>query len=83
MVIATDRRVDFLEARNNPRIRDFPFTLIEMQLDKEGSGEGRMAVATRISRSRDGESIELENYGAARRGACQRRLTMSCPRTMY
>ena len=62
LVIATDRRVDFLEARNRPRVNDFPFTLLEMRLDKEGNGEGRMAVAARISTARDGETIEIENY---------------------
>lgn len=62
VVIATDRRVDFLEARNRPRVNDFPFTLVEMRLDKAGNGEGRMAVAARISTARDGETIEIENY---------------------
>jgi hypothetical protein len=62
VVIATDRRVDFWEARDRPRVNDFPFTLVEMQLDKEGSGEGRMAVAARISTARDGETIVVENY---------------------
>jgi len=62
VVIATDRRVDFLEARNRPRVNDFPFTLVEMRLDKAGNGEGRMAVAARISKARDGETIEIENY---------------------
>jgi len=63
IVIATDRRIEFWEARNRPRTIDFPFTLIEMHLDKANSGEGRMAVAARISKARDGETIEIENYG--------------------
>ena len=63
IVIGTDRRIGFWEARNQPRTMDYPFTLIEMRLDKDGNGEGRMAVGTKISRSRDGKTIELENYG--------------------
>ena len=63
VVIATDRRVSFLEARNQPRTMDYPFTLIEMRLDKDGNGEGKMTVATKISKSKDGKTIELENYG--------------------
>ncbi|MCX6550239.1 MAG: hypothetical protein NTY02_04375, partial [Acidobacteria bacterium] len=63
IVIATDRRVGFLEASRQPRSMDYPFTLIEMRLDKDGNGEGRMAVGTKISRSKDGKTIELENYG--------------------
>jgi hypothetical protein len=62
IVIATDRRIEFWEARNRPRVSDFPFTLVEMHLDKANSGEGRMAVAARISTARDGETIEIENY---------------------
>ena len=63
IVIGTDRRVGYWEARNQPRTMDYPFTLIEIRLDKEGNGEGRMAVGTKISRSKDGKTIELENYG--------------------
>jgi hypothetical protein len=63
IVIATDRPVSFLEARNQPRTIDYPFTLIEMRLDKDGNGEGRMASAVKISKSKDGKTIELENYG--------------------
>lgn len=65
VVIATDRRVGFWEASRQPRSMDYPFTFIEMRLDKEGNGEGRMAVGTKISRSKDGKTVELENYGIA------------------
>jgi hypothetical protein len=63
VVIATDRRIGFLEASRQPRTMDYPFTIIEMRLDKDGKGEGRMAAGTRISRSKDGKTVELENYG--------------------
>jgi hypothetical protein len=63
IVIATDRRINFWEARNQPRTIDYPFTIIEMRLDTKGEGEGRMAAGTKISKSRDGKTIELENYG--------------------
>jgi hypothetical protein len=62
IIIATDRRIEFWEARNRPRVSDFPFTLLEIHLDKAGSGEGRMAVAARVSTARDGETIVIENY---------------------
>ena len=63
LVIATDRRINFWEARNQPRTIDYPFTIIEMRLDAKGEGEGRMAAGTKISKSKDGKAIELENYG--------------------
>jgi len=63
IIIGTDRPVSFVEASRNTRTMDYPFTIIEMRLDAKGEGEGRMAAGTRISRSKDGKTIELENYG--------------------
>jgi hypothetical protein len=63
ILIATDRPIGFAEARNQPRTIDYPFTLIEMRLNKDNKGEGKMAVATKIALSRDKQHIELENYG--------------------
>ncbi len=63
VVIATDRKIGFGEAATSARTMDYPFTLIEMHLNKEGKGEGRLALGVQITRSRDGKTIELENYG--------------------
>jgi len=62
VLLATDRPISFWEAVNRPRTIDYPFTFIELHLDKNGEGEGKLALATKISLSRDGKSIELENY---------------------
>ena len=63
IIIGTDRPINFWEASRQPRTIDYPFTIIEMRLDAEGKGEGRMAAGTKISRSKDGKTVELENYG--------------------
>jgi hypothetical protein len=63
IVISTDRWIGYWEASTRARTMDYPFTLIEMRLDKDGAGEGRMAVGTKISKSKDGKTVELENYG--------------------
>jgi hypothetical protein len=63
VVIGTDRPINFWEASRQPRTIDYPFTIIEMRLDAKGQGEGRMAAGTKISKSKDGKTIELENYG--------------------
>ena len=63
VVIGTDRPINFWEASRQPRTIDYPFTIIEMRLDAKGEGEGRMAAGTKISKSKDGKTIELENYG--------------------
>jgi hypothetical protein len=65
IIIATDRRIGFWETRDLPRVSNFPFTLLEMHLDKAGSGEGRMAVAARIFTARDGETVVIENYATS------------------
>ena len=34
IVVATDRPIGFREARNQPRTMDYPFTIVEIRLDK-------------------------------------------------
>jgi len=62
VLLATDRPISFWEAVNRPRTIDYPFTFIELHLDKNGEGEGKLALATKIDLSRDGKTIQLENY---------------------
>jgi hypothetical protein len=62
--IATDRYIGFWEARNQPRTIDYPFTLIEMRLDQNGRGVGKMAVATKIEFDRNKKQMVLENYAS-------------------
>lgn len=62
IVIATDRPIGFWEAANRPRTFDYPFTVIQMQLGSDGTGEGRMSIATRIIAHDN--VIELENYAS-------------------
>jgi hypothetical protein len=63
VVIATDRPMSFWEAANRPRTVDYPFTVIQMQLDKNGEGKGTMSYATKIIAR--GNTIELENFSSA------------------
>lgn len=62
--ILTDRYIGFVEARNQPRTIDYPFTLIEIRVNKNGEGEGKMAVATKISFDKKKNAVELENYSS-------------------
>jgi hypothetical protein len=64
IVIATDRYIGFAEARNQPRTIDYPFTLFEIHVDKNGEGQGKVAVATKISFDKKKNQIELENYSS-------------------
>lgn len=63
--MATDRAIAFQEASRSARTMDYPFTLIELRMDKElQKGEGRLSLATKIAVSKDGTRIELENYSS-------------------
>src|SRR6478736_4653763 len=59
--LMTDRYVNAWEAMNRPRTIDYPFTLIQLQLDKDGNGVGKASVATKITQEADG-TIDLENF---------------------
>lgn len=61
--ILTDRRIGLWEARNRPRSIDYPFTFIEMRIGRDGVGEGKASVATKIALNKKTNQIELENYG--------------------
>jgi hypothetical protein len=60
--LATDRPMTHWEIANRPRVSQYPFTFIELRLDGEGQGEGKLALATKVDVSRNGEHIELVNY---------------------
>ena len=62
-MIATDRPIGFWEASARPRSIDYPFTVIQMQLDRNGHGKGTMSIATKI-RAYD-NTIELEDFASA------------------
>jgi hypothetical protein len=63
IVLATDRPIGFWEATNQPRTIQYPFTVIQMQLDREGKGKGTLSYATKITAH--GNAIELENFTTA------------------
>jgi hypothetical protein len=57
VILATDRPIG-----NRPRTIDYPFTVIEIRLNADGEGEGKMSIATRITGNRRGKLIEIEDY---------------------
>ena len=64
VVIATNRYVNFREAANNTRSMKYQLTLIELHLDKDGKGEGKMVPAAMVSWDKEKKKIEVENYNA-------------------
>ncbi len=62
IVLVTDRRISAWEAFRNSRTVDYPFTVIELHLDRHGEGEGKMSLATKITADKENNIIVLENY---------------------
>jgi hypothetical protein len=63
VIIATDRPIGFWEAANQPRTINYPFTVLQMELDKNGEGKGTMSVATKIIVRHN--TVELENFASS------------------
>ena len=63
IVLATDRPISFWEATNQPRTIDYPFTVIQMEIDRDGRGKGTLSMATKITAR--GNTIELENFATS------------------
>jgi len=60
VLIATDRPIGFTEAVNRPPTMDYPFTVIELLVDKEGKGQGTLHIASRLVPA--GKTIIVENW---------------------
>jgi hypothetical protein len=64
IILATNRRVSFREAANNTRSMQYQFTLIELHIDKNGKGDGKIVPAAKVTWDKDAKRIEIENYNA-------------------
>ena len=47
-MLATDRPIGFWEAVRQPRTIQYPFTVIQMEIDRDGIGKGTLSYATKI-----------------------------------
>jgi hypothetical protein len=64
ITIATDRYIGFQEARTQARTMDYPFSFIQIEVNKNGEGQGKFAVATKIAFDKQNKRMELENWGS-------------------
>ena len=64
IILALDRTMSFLEVTNQPRTVDYPFTLIQIHLNKNLEGEGKLALGTKITFDKKKKVVELENYSS-------------------
>jgi hypothetical protein len=65
IILATDRRMTAQEVARGGLSLDYPFTIIELRVNKANMGEGRLSAFTRIQTNKKEQVIELENWGDA------------------
>ena len=63
VILALDRPISFYEATRRPRWRDFDITYLAMDLDKDGNGEGQLAVGVRLGFIYDTKTLTVESFG--------------------
>ena len=61
IVLATDRPIGFWEARNQPRSYDYPFTIVQVHLDRNDAGSGKILAGTKIFIDKK-NNLVLENF---------------------
>lgn len=61
ILLATDRPIGFLEVTSGGRRNDYPFLLIDIRLDANGKGEGKLLNFARVNWADEG-TIEVENW---------------------
>ena len=62
IVLATDRPMPFWEIVNQPRSADYPFSVVEMHVDKDNKGEGKLLAGTRLFIDPRTSDLVLEHY---------------------
>lgn len=62
IILTTDRPMSFWELTNRPRSAQYPFTWVQFKVDRDGKGEGKIAVAARITGEEADDLIEVEDF---------------------
>ena len=61
IVIASDKPVSFLAAATDSDAMDYPFSFVEMRIQPNDKGEGKLLVSSAITVKNN--QLQLENYG--------------------
>jgi hypothetical protein len=63
LVLGLDRPISFAESVRQPRWRDYDITLVVIDLDAEGNGEGQLAMGVRLAVDQEKRALVIENFG--------------------
>jgi hypothetical protein len=61
--VLTARNFSFAELRNSGRSVDYPYTILELVLDKDGNGTGTAIAAAKIKFNKKSKTHEIESLG--------------------
>ena len=61
LVLATDRPISFREQANKPRSVNYPFTILEIRLNSQNTGDGKIHSGAKVFLDKKG-NIAVENY---------------------
>ena len=64
ILMATDRPLAFAEVRRSARTRDYNVTIIQLNLDADGSGEGSIMAGAELSWDEDKNQIVIEHFAS-------------------
>ena len=62
IILATDRPMSIAEIMNKPRSSEYPFTWLQFRVQRDGTGQGKVAVAARITGEEADDLIEVEDF---------------------
>jgi len=70
VIVATDRRLGAWDTRiwktkGASSATDYPFTVIELRLDRQGAGTGKISLGAKVAVDSDAKTVALENYSTA------------------
>jgi hypothetical protein len=70
IIVATDRRLgtwsagDVWKPAGQTAPTNYPFTVVELRLNRQGQGDGKMSLAAKVIFDQDARTLALQNYGA-------------------
>jgi len=63
IVLGLDRYITMWEQTRMPRWRDYDVTLLVMDIDAEGAGEGQLAMGVRLNIDQEKGALVIKNFG--------------------
>jgi len=64
IVLATDRRIDFAEAWRSTRTLDYNVSIIVLNLDEEGRGDGQIMLGAQLEWDEANDQLTITNFAS-------------------